>query len=196
MSELSVDKITGKTGTGGSNSPLQFSGDTLSVADMSGFTFPAGHKTILTQYTELTGSGNTTSTTGIGFGTVGSQSMINGSKVQIIMQGGNIAVIDGARMNAITAVNYKWDSTFSNATDGSTHYNGYYVGLTSDIGNSVVKGPGMACTIITNSSGSTKTLYFRPWIRSTSSSYNGRWESGAQGASSYGSITYLVTYVE
>ena len=31
MSELSVDKITGKTGTGGSNSPLQFSGDTVTL---------------------------------------------------------------------------------------------------------------------------------------------------------------------
>lgn len=158
--------------------------------------FPAGHKTTLTQYTEVTGSGNTVSTTGIGFGTVGSQSMVNGSKIQIIMQGGNIAVLDGVRANLITAVNYKWDTTFSNATDGSQHYNAYHVGLTSDIGNSVVKTGGMACTIITNSSGSTKTLYFRPWIRSTSSSYWGRWEANAQGASSYGSITYLVTYVE
>ena len=56
MSELSVDKITGKTGTGGSNSPLQFSGDTVTLgigatigtgatisASLTNTTFPAGH---------------------------------------------------------------------------------------------------------------------------------------------------------
>ena len=61
MSELSVDKITGKTGTGGSNSPLQFSGDTVTLgtgvtigtgatigstpfnATLANATFPAGH---------------------------------------------------------------------------------------------------------------------------------------------------------
>ena len=56
MSELSVDKITGKTGTGGSNSPLQFSGDTVTLdtgvtigtgatisASLANATFPAGH---------------------------------------------------------------------------------------------------------------------------------------------------------
>jgi hypothetical protein len=44
MSELSVDKITGKTGTGGSNSPLQFSGDTVTLGtgvDLSSVTIPA-----------------------------------------------------------------------------------------------------------------------------------------------------------
>ncbi len=58
MSELSVDKITGKTGTGGSNSPLQFSGDTVTLdtgvtissgatigtgVSLANATFPAGH---------------------------------------------------------------------------------------------------------------------------------------------------------
>ena len=58
MSELSVDKITGKTGTGGSNSPLQFSGDTVTLgtgttigtgatigsgASLANAIFPAGH---------------------------------------------------------------------------------------------------------------------------------------------------------
>ncbi len=52
MSELSVDKITGKTGTGGSNSPLQFSGDTVTLgtgatigtgASLASASFPAGH---------------------------------------------------------------------------------------------------------------------------------------------------------
>jgi hypothetical protein len=58
MSELSVDKITGKTGTGGSNSPLQFSGDTVTLGtgttigtgatigtgvSLANATFPAGH---------------------------------------------------------------------------------------------------------------------------------------------------------
>jgi hypothetical protein len=161
---------------------------------MSGFTFPAGHKTILTQYTEPTGSGNTTSTTGIGFGVVGSQLMINGSKIQILIMGGNVAVLDGARMNEYCGINYKWDSTFSNSTDGSIYMVSYHVGLTSDIGNSVVKGPGIVGTIIENTSGSTKTLYFRPYVKSTSSSYNARWESGSTSVS--GAITYLVTYVE
>jgi len=60
MSELSVDKITGKTGTGGSNSPLQFSGDTVTLGtgatinsgatigsgvSLANATFPAGHVT-------------------------------------------------------------------------------------------------------------------------------------------------------
>jgi hypothetical protein len=58
MSELSVDKITGKTGTGGSNSPLQFSGDTVTLdtgvtissgatigsgVSLANATFPVGH---------------------------------------------------------------------------------------------------------------------------------------------------------
>ena len=58
MSELSVDKITGRTGTGGSNSPLQFSGDTVTLdtgvtissgatigtgVSLTNATFPSGH---------------------------------------------------------------------------------------------------------------------------------------------------------
>jgi len=70
MSELSVDKITGKTGTGGSNSPLQFSGDTVTLgtgatigtgaiigstpfnASLTSASFPAGH-CIKTGYTQV-----------------------------------------------------------------------------------------------------------------------------------------------
>ena len=77
MSELSVDKITGKTGTGGSNSPLQFSGDTVTLdtgvtissgatigtgVSLANATFPAGH-VIQILSTSVSTQESTTSTT-------------------------------------------------------------------------------------------------------------------------------------
>ena len=149
--------------------------------------YPAGHKTTQTQYV-AGASLSTTSTTGIGFGTVGSQSMVNGSTIQIIITGGNCDMEDSARKNAYLGVNYKWDSTFSSATDGTVFRTSYFVGT----GSNVVKAGATVGTIITNSSGSTKTLYFRPHGASTNASYTAVWGDN----SSNHNITYLVTYVE
>ena len=149
--------------------------------------FPAGHYTKQTQY--QAGAGATTQTTaGIGFGTVGSQVMIHGSSVQIIIFGGTCEMEDSGRRNAYLGVNYKWDTTFSSTTDGTVYRTSYFVGT----GSSVVKANAIVGTTIHNVSGSTKTLYFRPHAASTNSSYVCQWLHNQ----SNHAITYLVTYVQ
>ncbi len=166
--------ITGMTGTIG-----------------SGVSFPTGYgRTILSSYDELLGSGNTTSTTGIGFGVVGEQLMAAGSSIHILMHGGNAPIADGARQNYYSGVNYKWDSTFTSSTDGSYEINVYAVSTSTGVD----KIPGTAMMSMTNTYATTKTLFFRPYIRSTNSSYNARWEGGDPAAT--GSIKYMITYVE
>ena len=82
---------------------------------------------------------------------------------------------DGARKNAYLGINWKWDSTFSSTTDVSVDPCAYFVGT----GSEVVKGGPCVGTIIKNTSGSTKTLYFRPHIKSTNASYTAVWGSNA-----------------
>jgi hypothetical protein len=130
---------------------------------------------------------STTSTAGIGFGTIGSQEMVNNSSIQIIMVGGQCDMEDGARKNAYLGINWKWDSTFSSSTDGSVDPCAYFVGT----GSAVVKGGACVGTIIKNTSGSTKTLYFRPHIKSTNSSYTAVWGANA----ALYPINYLITYL-
>ena len=130
---------------------------------------------------------STTSTAGIGFGTVGSQEMVNNSSIQIIIVGGQCDMEDGARKNAYLGINWKWDSTFSSTTDGSVDPCAYFVGT----GSEVVKGGPCVGTIIKNTSGSTKTLYFRPHIKSTNASYTAVWGANA----TYYPINYLITYL-
>ena len=118
--------------------------------------FPAGHPYSIKVYTQTTGSGNTNSSTGIGFGPVRSVSLDTGVNVLITISGGTIYYNGNAQ--CLAGIQYD-TSTLNTATQGTIVFNTMDQESSTSANYNV-----FAHYEFTYTASSSLTLYYRPAV--------------------------------